>query len=137
MVSATWFYEVRPASDPPREFAEAGAGVPRHTRAEYNVRPDVTPAREASTLLGDEPTCAPKVDDGPKLRHRQWQSEVRRRVAAGGAPSPRLSLKPVKAKWYRRGNKVKLRLKPMTTPDINTYSKYTRRRGSLSRWPTP
>ena len=70
---------------------------------EYVVRPSVAAADEVLTLVGDETTCALKVDDGPKSRHRRWLSEVGRRVVAGEVPSLSLSLKA--AKGERNGRK--------------------------------
>ena len=115
----------------PKEFTEVEAGVLRHTRQEYEFRPNVTTAYEVLTLVGDETTCPLKVDDGPKSRHRQWLSEVRRRVALGEVPSLRLFLKPVKGKGRRQQNKVILRLKPKTTPALQTYCKILQKKKKL------
>ena len=52
------------------------AGVRRHTREEYYVRPDAPAAREVLALVGDETTCALRVDDGPKSRRRQRLGKV-------------------------------------------------------------
>ena len=95
----------------------------RHTREEYNVRPNVTTVREVLNHARDDATCVMKVDDGPKLRLRQGLSEVRRRVAAGKSPSLRLSLRAVRGKGRRGGNKVEFRLKPKTSANLKTYSK--------------
>ena len=121
----------------PKEFTEVEAGVLRCTQEKYDVRPNVTAAREVLTLVGDETTCVLKVDDGPKSRHRQWLSDVRRRVAAGEVPSLRLSLKAVKGKGYRGANKVILRLKPKTTPALETYSKIYQKKKKLKPMTLP
>ena len=113
------------------------AGVLRCTREKYDVRPNVTAVREVLTLVGDETTCVLKVDDGPKSRHRQWLSDVRRRVTAGEVPSLRLSLKAVKGKGYRGANKVILRLKPKTTPALETYSKIYQKKKKLKPMALP
>ena len=46
------------------------AGVRRHSREEYYVRPD------APAPVGDGTTCALRVDDGPKSRRRQRLGKV-------------------------------------------------------------